>query len=373
MKTFETKAQLERAAKSGDPDALYIQGKDFMKQHAWLKAKDKFWKAAESGHAMSMLELGRLKGSKKSGFDYNAADEWYQKAIASGEKEVFSQLGLMYLKEDGVKLDVFKGVSMLSTAKEKGDNNASIILSAISNSKENLQLVNQNDANGIFRLAKYLYENSQYSQECFDLSLSWLKKSGDLGSDNACMMLGEIYYNGSAKADRNIVAAKHWFEKALKYGNDEAAERLSHYRNCATIQFSDSYATFFDGNFYYNCYNPVQAEALIGSISSIPFGDINEIRIVKSQNECTIITNNKTLDFSFAHDVNNASDQRECNKFLEAINDDFIFVRSEKEVAGKVANGIFKLIIEIVGNILGIKLNSRAVNIDFSVDIYSKK
>lgn len=347
IKTFANKAQLEKAAKSGDPAALYIQGKEYMEHQAWLKAKDKFWKAAENGHALSMLELGRLKGSKNGGYDYSVAEEWCKKAFDSGEKEVYYQLGLMYLMEDGLKFDVFKGISMLSLAKDNGVSEAAVILSIINDNREIIQLIPQNDSEATFKLAKKLYENSNYNKDCFDLSIFLLKKAASLQSGKACMMLGNIFYNGSDKIDRNIVTAKQWFEKALSFGSNEASERLSHYRNHTTIQLADSFATIFNGNFYYNCYNSLQAAALTGSISCLPFNEINEIRVKKGQNECSIITNSKTIDFSFAHDVNDSSDHRECNKFLDAIKDDFIFVRTEKKATGKVLNGIFNVLAHI--------------------------
>jgi enhanced entry protein EnhC len=97
----------ELAASKGDPVGLfnlglmYEQGKGMPENLE--KAKSLYSKAAEAGHAQSMVQLAGLYLNAKEDRDEDEALIWYKKAAALGDRDALYQLGFFF--ETGVAGD----------------------------------------------------------------------------------------------------------------------------------------------------------------------------------------------------------------------------------------------------------------------------
>lgn len=154
-------------------ESIYEHGMKELQQGNYGLARTHFLQAGESGHALSLFQLGRLyelglgveEDSGKAVFYYRlAADRgetdsmvclgsacetgslsvggkpdmvqalsWYKKAAFSGNAEGKYRLGVYYLKGGGgLKVDRKKGISLLGEAAEAGNVNACYHLGVVS-------------------------------------------------------------------------------------------------------------------------------------------------------------------------------------------------------------------------------------------------
>lgn len=83
-------------------------------------------KAAESGDTEAQYKVGieYCLGSPGTHVDYKKAAEWFQKAVDNGFLPAKRELGILYLRGEGVKADGEKAFSLLAPAAEAMDPNA---------------------------------------------------------------------------------------------------------------------------------------------------------------------------------------------------------------------------------------------------------
>ena len=126
-------AEMERLAKSGDRNALYLMGKllrdgpllipDTMRARYW------FEQAAVQGHTVAQYALGKLLLSDDLEVcDLQEGLYWLETAAENGSHYAAYRLGKEYLREKIVEKDTVKAVDYLTQSAEGGNEYAQYIL-----------------------------------------------------------------------------------------------------------------------------------------------------------------------------------------------------------------------------------------------------
>lgn len=191
-----------KAADKGNPEAClklgdmysYGRGVTINKQNAmqWYR------KAAEKDNAEGQEKLGDMYYyGEVVQRNYPEAAKWYKKA---SEQEVgpgpCSKLGTMYLLGDGVALDYPEALYWYLKAYELGDINATVFISEIYRSEDDLPE-----------------------------AILWLQKGASHGNTLAMQDLAEAYVSWKG-VKQNYIEAYKWLSVVIARENDTSAESL---------------------------------------------------------------------------------------------------------------------------------------------------
>ena len=90
---------------------------------------------AEKGEPQAQYQLGRLyeSGQEDMPRDLTEAAVWYDKAARRGDSEAATQLGLLYLKGNGVPQNFHEAVRLFQQAAERGHSRAQLLLGRMYN------------------------------------------------------------------------------------------------------------------------------------------------------------------------------------------------------------------------------------------------
>ncbi len=80
--------------------------------------------------------------------------------------------------------------------------------------------------NSIAFLLASAYKNGKLGDVNLDEAFYWYRTAAQRGDPDAMLMLGWIYYKGTATIAIDIDKAREWFRKAASKGLDEATEML---------------------------------------------------------------------------------------------------------------------------------------------------
>lgn len=265
-------------AESGDADAqcllaeFYFDGdhvdQDFAKAREWLE------KAAGTGHAVALMNLGRMHCEGLGGpTNLVEGARCIGKAANAGLAEAQWRIGNMYLIGDGVKQNDRKAVSFISKAADQGYINAQKELSAfymagragvgqdMAKAAEWLEkAANKGDVDAKWDLACLMdncmsdfagaakwYRECAYGKHgveaCCRLAemhvhgkgvrrsakaaIEWFERAAGRGDLDAMYNIGALYCNGGDDIEPDEKMARKWLEKAAGRGHVMAKELLS--------------------------------------------------------------------------------------------------------------------------------------------------
>jgi TPR repeat protein len=125
---------LTAAAEDGDRDTQYRLGAARFQEYQEQGNRAAFdaalrWltEAAEQGHALAQLQLGRMYEDGRGVIqDYAAAFEWFRQAAEQGEAEAMLRLGTMYEAGRGVPKDLVAAYVWLNLAAARGETRAEV-------------------------------------------------------------------------------------------------------------------------------------------------------------------------------------------------------------------------------------------------------
>ena len=110
-KEFLAAAQAGHSNSQFNVALMYEQGigigKDEKEAVVWYS------KAAEQGHAAAQYNLAFSEYGRGTGIDFAKANDWYRKAAAQGDPLAIGNLGMLYLRGQGVKQNKVVGVALL--------------------------------------------------------------------------------------------------------------------------------------------------------------------------------------------------------------------------------------------------------------------
>lgn len=132
--------------------------------------------------------------------EYSAAAESFKKAAAKGNPEAQFNLGLMYLKGEGVEQDYRQAMALFQQSAE------------------------QDNARAQLNLAR-MYAKGQGLVASYAKALPWFKKSAEQGYADAQYSLGVLYVTGTG-APRDYRKAYELFLQAAEQGNASAQYQL---------------------------------------------------------------------------------------------------------------------------------------------------
>lgn len=156
---------------------------------------------AQLGLAM-MYESGL--GTQKN---IPAAIHWYEKAASQKVVEAYYALGGVYLHgRSGVPKNIEKAVSLFQLGAENGDTKAMHTLGSI------------------------YFKGIESIQPDKNMAFKYYERGANLGDKDLQFVLGLMYYEGETpQANRDMVQAKYWIQKAADNKHKSAQEFLNHY------------------------------------------------------------------------------------------------------------------------------------------------
>jgi TPR repeat protein/antitoxin component YwqK of YwqJK toxin-antitoxin module len=149
--------------------------------------------------AHSNIGLMYLKGDGVAQ-DYKKAKQWFLKAAELGQDEASFYLGIIYQHGLGVSKNIDKAVEWWTAAAEKG----------YAKAQSNLGMI---------------YVNGESVKQDYKAALKWFLLAAKQGREVAQSNLGVMYKNGHGGPKSYVNAAK-WFELAANQGNTIAKKQL---------------------------------------------------------------------------------------------------------------------------------------------------
>ena len=262
-------ASVENKARSGDAEALYLLfyacqmglegdagktfGNDFLKKsaaagflparydYALRSAEDKDYTKALNelqdvynlGLKISANKIGRMYekgwGANK---DIMTAMEWYKKGMAFGDPEAILSMANLYSTGfEKTPPDPTKAISLAVQAAAKNCTKAMVFLG------EKYADGKQGTGRNISLAIKWLKEASDKGDRQAMLALGeiylsdvpglvkdahtglfWIKKAAEAGSPKAMLIMAK-YYNDGTLVEKDIIAARYWYNQAVLRGN----------------------------------------------------------------------------------------------------------------------------------------------------------
>ena len=188
--------KLIEKSQKGDINASFRLGQHYSKNRKWHQALKHFLLAAEKGSLKAQEQVFNMYyqglGTKK---DINLAIKWLEEAAKKNSPMAIENLAIMYEQGEEVEKNLNKSLDFY------------LKLVQIKNTKENL-----------LSIAEIHIELEQYKE-----ALPVLKKAHELGSTEAHIMLGALYFNGFGVAKDNKEALKIFEEVYAKTKNSLAA------------------------------------------------------------------------------------------------------------------------------------------------------
>ena len=176
--------------------------------------------AISKGYPRSMAALGFYQMIGGIGIPKNQKEAVYlfEKATEQGLPEGFMNLGVAYMRGDGVPKDLNKARQLINEASERGHEKAREALTGLEKHiKENPTLVAAAPSNGTSKTAA--------TQNLDPESTACLLQARS-GNPEAQRKLGLMYWVGKG-VPKNIQEARHWLSKAAGQGDTIAAKRLA--------------------------------------------------------------------------------------------------------------------------------------------------
>ena len=193
---------LREAAKKDDPRGMTVLGEAYLRREGVdlnleHHAKNYFERAAESGYAAAMYNLGSLYRDGRT-VDRNGefAVDWYEKAARAGIVDAMVDAGLIY--ENGVTVtpDMRRAFCWYEAAARAGS------------------------ARGMVATGRVLENRREYRA-----ARRWYQRAQAVGSADAMHRLGVLYQNGwGVRPDSQ--QAIGWFQRAATAGSEAAQDSL---------------------------------------------------------------------------------------------------------------------------------------------------
>ena len=164
----------------------------------FTKAVDWLTKAADLGHAQSMLYLGNCYYYVESYKNHETAVSWFRKAADLGFAKGENNLGVCYLNGKGVEEDKAEAFRLFRKAAEK------------------------DYAMAQFNVGRCYYFGWGVTEDERE-AVKWFEKAAEQGHEGAAKRLGDCY------AFENPAEALKWYLKAAEQGNKAAQYELGRY------------------------------------------------------------------------------------------------------------------------------------------------
>jgi len=176
---------------------------------AYVRAIERIRMLAEAGDAGAMFHLGKIYSLGIAVVqDFSVAEEWYLKAIGSGEIRAHCNLGWLYQAGFGVVEQKKKAFELLSIGAENGVLAAAATAGLMLLSGEGCQA---NPVRGIRMLEVAFHEGYNNAANCLadacfagkgvpqdtDLGLEWLGRAAERGDARTMAILGHYLVSGS--------------------------------------------------------------------------------------------------------------------------------------------------------------------------------
>jgi uncharacterized protein len=183
---FRAKGWYEEAAKQRDKDAQYRLAEMYERGEGTSKdptqAKHWYEQAAEQDHLASQVRLAEMCESDD---DSACARAWYERAAQGGDSESQIRIGIMFLKGEGVAVDLNQAKYYLGSAAIKG----------LAKAQFNLALT-----------------YSRLGQE--SVALQWYKQAAEKGVAAAEHYVGVYYWNKKQYSE-----ARKWLRRAHEHAS----------------------------------------------------------------------------------------------------------------------------------------------------------
>jgi TPR repeat protein len=149
--------------------------------------------------------------------NYQKAAKLYQKAAEQGNDQAQFNLGIMYVKGEGVKQDKQKGMELFNKAANNGNPDAQYLLGVM------------------YFYGKVMKQDYKKAFELFN-------KAANNGNLEAQYLLGVMYYNGQG-VQQDISLAKEYFKKSCDNGLQKSCRN---YKIIETREFVEAYKRIQD-------------------------------------------------------------------------------------------------------------------------------
>ena len=235
------KAWYEKAAALGNASAMdqlgvfYEEGRgvpqDFALAHEW------YAKAAELNFPKAMAHLGQLhENGRGAQVNLALARRWYEKAVMLGDPDAMAYLGALFEHGHGVSPSLSAARDLYEKGAALGSAHAMANLATLfqvgrgvpQDIKQARLWYERAAALGLPRAINVLGQLylTGDGPKNFGLAKEFFEKAAALGHGGAMNNIGLLYLNGRG-VERDEVAAKFWFAKAVALGNKEAQSNLS--------------------------------------------------------------------------------------------------------------------------------------------------
>ena len=197
---------LQKSAEGGNLQAVfmlsYCYEMGFGVEQNIPKALELLLEAAERGHVQAQNRMAICYGKGHLGLpkDEKLAIVWYQKAAEQNYPAAQYNLGIQYLKGNGVEKDIAKAIPWYTRAAERGS------------------------ADAQFNLA-VCYDIGEGVSPDIETAVKFYKKSADQDNMNAQYNLGVCYLNGRG-VPKDILVGIDWLQKSANNGNLESRSAL---------------------------------------------------------------------------------------------------------------------------------------------------
>lgn len=242
----------KKAAKNGNPDAQENLANMYFAGIGTAKDSDKaiYWheQAANNGDKFALNSLGSIyyygSNDGKLKPSYESAIYWYKKSATQNDNIAelvnMAALKLGYMYEQGLGTEQDYKQAMYWYQKVAESTNSNFIDQHIAQTKIGLLYLNgngvqkdtdtakkwfllaakQNDADALFQLGLLAFKNQNFNE-----AIKLYVKSSDLGSSDASLMLGHLYYNGIG-VNKNLEISYQYYKKAVSQGSKLAKDAI---------------------------------------------------------------------------------------------------------------------------------------------------
>lgn len=253
----------QKAADAGSAEALFRMGGMYFEDGAYqdyVQARDFFTRSAAMGHegAQAMLaqmdeqqlglsevemtaeEIAAKAHSFYQMWDFAAARQLYEEALAAGSTDADAMNNLAYIYDtgmDGAQPDYEKAAMWYARAAELGKRDAMYSLALLYYNGKGvkqdlsmaLSLFEQSGELGFgmaMSNAAFMYHNGQGTEKNMEKAVYWYEQAVQAGRPEAMLELGVLYYNGDS-VEQSYVMARRLFEQAAALGNAYAANNVA--------------------------------------------------------------------------------------------------------------------------------------------------
>lgn len=175
--------------------------------------------------------------------DVSTAVQWFLKAARQDHAEAQYRLGEMYRNGIGVRTDNNEAKLWLSKAADSGLDKASDVLQVILKAEQKRILDNesktlqsspiypfldqakQGDVDAKYKVGLMYLEGDKAPKDVNE-GIRWLQSAANSNHMPSQTTLGNIYFNGAYKVEKDYFVAAQWFRKAAENGDADAQYQL---------------------------------------------------------------------------------------------------------------------------------------------------